>query len=199
RVGAGHLDLHGYGRPTSPTLDELARQGIRFDRVQAASPWTLPSHASVFTGRWPHELSANWLTPLDGTYPTLAEFLGVRGYATAGFVANTLYCASDSGLARGFAEYRDFIFPRLIPFKPAVLVERSVAGLQALEQFLEDRLDFDLLRPAVQHLWWLVHADRKDAAVVNREVLDWLSRRRQPERPFFAFLNYYDAHYPYQL
>jgi arylsulfatase A-like enzyme len=198
-VAAGHLGLHGYGRPTSPTLDELARQGIRFDRVQAASPWTLPSHASVFTGRWPHEISANWLTPLDRTDPTLAEFLGSRGYATAGFVANTLYCAADSGLGRGFAEYRDFIFPRLTPFKPAVLVDRSVAGLQALEQFLEDRLDFDLLRPAVQHLWWLVNADRKDAAAVNREVLDWLSRRPQPQRPFFAFLNYYDAHYPYQL
>ncbi len=35
--------------------------------------------------------------------------------------------------------------------------------------------------------------------MVNREFLDWLSRRRQPERPFFAFLNYYDAHHPYQL
>ncbi len=35
--------------------------------------------------------------------------------------------------------------------------------------------------------------------MVNRELLDWLSRRRQPERPFFAFLNYYDAHHPYQL
>ena len=52
---------------------------------------------------------------------------------------------------------------------------------------------------AVQYLWWLFNADRKQAAVINREFLDWLSRRRQPERPFFAFLNYYDAHYPYQL
>ncbi|HZW33671.1 MAG TPA: sulfatase [Isosphaeraceae bacterium] len=198
-VAADHLDLHGYGRPTSPTLDELAVQGIRFDGVQAASTWTLPSHASLFTGRWPHELSANWLTPLDATAPTVAEFLGARGYATAGFVANTLYCAADSGLGRGFTNYCDFLFPRLTPFKPAVLVERCVGGLQALEQFLEDRLDFDGLRPAVQHLWWLVHADRKDAAAVNREFLDWLAQRPQPERPFFAFLNYYDAHYPYQL
>ena len=37
------------------------------------------------------------------------------------------------------------------------------------------------------------------AAVVNRELLDWLSRRHQPERPFFAFLNYFDAHHPYLL
>ena len=35
--------------------------------------------------------------------------------------------------------------------------------------------------------------------MVSREFLDWLTRRRQPERPFFAFLNYYDAHTPYQL
>ena len=88
-VAADHLSLYGYNRPTSPTIDELAGAGIRFDRVQATSSWTLPSHASMFTGRWPHELSAGWLTPLDGTYPTLAEFLGSRGYATAGFVANT--------------------------------------------------------------------------------------------------------------
>ena len=89
-VAADHLSLYGYERPTSPTMVELAERGIRFDRVQATSSWTLPSHASMFTGRWPHELSAGWLTPLDGTYPTLAEFLGSRGYATAGFVANYL-------------------------------------------------------------------------------------------------------------
>jgi arylsulfatase A-like enzyme len=198
-VAANHLRLHGYGRATSPTLDELARIGIRFDRVQATATWTLPSHASMFTGRWPHEFSANWLTPLDRVQPTLAEFLGARGYATAGFVANTLYCAADSGLGRGFAEYHDYIFPRLTFFKPAALVDRFVSGLQAVEQVLEDRLDFGLFRPAVQRLWWLVSADRKEAAVVNREFLDWLGQRPQPDRPFLAFLNYYDAHYPYQL
>ncbi len=42
-------------------------------------------------------------------------------------------------------------------------------------------------------------SDRKEAAVVNREFLDWLAHRPQPERPFFAFLNYFDAHTPYQL
>src|SRR5439155_26919393 len=41
--------------------------------------------------------------------------------------------------------------------------------------------------------------NRKPAAVVNREFLDWLSGRRQPGRPFFAFLNFYDVHYPYRL
>ena len=79
--------------------------------MQATSSWTLPSHASFFTGRWPHELSAGWFTPLDATYPTLAEYLGSRGYATAGFVANTFYCGADTGLGRGFAIYQDTSSP----------------------------------------------------------------------------------------
>ncbi|MBV8217148.1 MAG: sulfatase-like hydrolase/transferase, partial [Solirubrobacterales bacterium] len=84
---------YGYERPTTPTLERLAQQGIRFDEARATAPWTLPSHASFFTGRWPHELDVRWLTPLRGQSPTLAEYLGSRGYATAGFVANTTYCS----------------------------------------------------------------------------------------------------------
>ncbi len=198
-VAADHLGLYGYDRPTSPTIDELAARGIRFDRAQATSSWTLPSHASMFTGRWPHEISAGWITPLDGARLTLAEFLGSRGYATAGFAANYWYCAADSGLGRGFSAYRDYIFPRLTAFRPAVLVHRPVNGLQSIGQFLGDRLGFDPLEPLVRHLSWLFHSGRKGAEAVNREFLDWLSRRRQPERPFFAFLNYFDAHHPYQL
>ena len=96
-VAAGHLNLHGYHRATSTTLAELAERGVRFDSARAASSWTLPSHATMFTGRWLHELSVGWLTPLDHACPTLAEFLGERGYATAGFVGNTFFCASRLG------------------------------------------------------------------------------------------------------
>jgi arylsulfatase A-like enzyme len=198
-VAAGHLGLHGYPRPTAATLVELAERGIRFDSARSASSWTLASHATMFTGRWLHELSVGWFTPLDGTYPTLAEFLGARGYATAGFVANYAYCARDSGLARGVTHYRDFIFPELTCFKMAVLVNRVLAGIQSIEDFLEDQLEFAWFRPYLKYTWWLLDTDRKGAAVINRELVDWLSERGQPERPFFAFLNYFDAHSPYQL
>lgn len=200
-VAAGHLDLYGYDRPTSPTLDELARAGIRFDAARAASSWTLTSHATMFTGRWPHELSAGWATPLDRTYPTIAEYLGARGYATAGFVANNLYCATDSGLDRGFTTYRDYLFPRLTALQPAVLVDRTVAGFQALADFLEDGPGIDVLRPAAVQVELLFSGRRKDAATVNGELFAWLDRRAQAQadRPFFAFLNHYDAHWPYQL
>ncbi len=78
-VAADHLDLYGYTRPTSPAIDELARRGCRFDAALAASSWTLASHASMFTGRWPHELSVGWRTPLDAAAPTVAEFLRGAG------------------------------------------------------------------------------------------------------------------------
>ena len=195
-VAAGHLSLHGYNRPTSPALDQLARRGVRFDRVRATSSWTLPSHASMFTGRWPHELSAGWLTPLDATYPTLAEYLGSRGYDNAGFVANTFYCGVDSGLARGFGQYHDYIFPGLTAFKMAALIHRPLEGLRSIDNFMRLRLNFSFFQ---RLLLKFDAGNRKYAAVVSREFLDWTARRRPSDRPFFAFLNYFDAHYPYKL
>jgi arylsulfatase A-like enzyme len=198
-VAAGHLNLHGYDRATSTTLVELAERGIRFDSARAASSWTLPSHATMFTGRWLHELSVGWLTPLDRIHPTLAEVLGERGYATAGFVGNTWYCAADSGLSRGFTRYQDFNLPELSALKLSVLVSRAMVGIQTIVYFTEDWLESAGLLPSLERLWRSLSTDRKGAATINRELLDWLSLRAQPERPFFAFLNYFDAHYPYQL
>jgi arylsulfatase A-like enzyme len=198
-VAAEHLALNGYPRPTSTTLIELAERGVRFDTARSTSSWTLPSHASMFTGRWFHEISAGWLTPLDGTYPILAEFLGGRGYATSAFTANYTYCARDSGLARGFTHFEDHYFPELTCFKMSAVVNRVLEGIQAIEDSLEGPLEFAEFRPYLKYLWRLMDTNRKDAKVVNRQFLDWLTARGQPDRPFFTFLNYYDAHYPYQL
>jgi arylsulfatase A-like enzyme len=198
-VAAEHLALYGYGRPTSTAIEELARRGGRFDAAVSASSWTLPSHASMFTGRWPHELSVGWRTPLDATSPTVAEFLRARGYATAGFIANMTYCAADSGLGRGYTVYRDYIFHELSPFRMAVMVRRSLDGLQTVGDVVGEALELDWLRAGVRRVRERFETDRKEAEVVSREFLDWLTHRPQPERPFFAFLNYCDAHTPYQL
>jgi arylsulfatase A-like enzyme len=178
-------------------LHPPARLPVR--RAISASSWTLPSHASMFTGRWPHDLSVGWRTPLDATWPTVAEFLRDRGYATAGFIANTSYCAVDSGLGRGYTVYRDFIFRELSPFRMAAIVRRSLEGMQAIGQVLGDALDLSWLKAGVTRVRERFESDRKEASMVNREFLDWLANRPQPERPFFAFLNYFDAHSPYQL
>jgi arylsulfatase A-like enzyme len=199
-VAADHLSLYGYSRRTSPTLEALAQRGVRFDRAQATSSWTLPSHAGFFTGHWPHDLSASWFTPLDASHRTLAEYLAAHGYATAGFVANTAFCGADTGLARGFTIYQDYFFPELSAFKMAVLINRPVEGLRSLDLLLREHLNLAVLRPLVRPIWGRFNADaRKEAPVVHRELLDWLTKHRQSERPFFAFLNFYDAHYPYEL
>ena len=198
-VAAGHLNLHGYHRSTSTTLIELAERGIRFDSARAASSWTLPSHATMFTGRWLHELSVGWLTPLDNACPTLAEFLGDRGYATAGFVGNTLYCAADSGLSRGFTHYQDFIFPELTALKTAVLVSRALDGFQTVvSPFAENWLVSAGLLPYFEPSGsrWTPIARGPRWSIVSCLTG---SRGAEPDRPFFAFVNYFDAHYPYRL
>ena len=174
-VGADHLSLHGYSRTTSPTLDELAERGVRFERMLATSSWSLPSHASMFTGRWPHELSPGFFTPLDRTYPTLAEFLGARGYATAGFIANYSYCSSDSGLDRGFTSIKttcssDSPSSRWLPFRSA-----AQAGWRHSTSSSRIGSIWIVLGPAVKPLTWHLKTNRKEAAVLNREFLDWLS------------------------
>ncbi len=80
------MSLYGYARRTTPVLDSLARQGVTFDRAIAPAPWTLPSHASMFTGRPARELSTRYSVPLDDTFPVLSEALAAAGYVTGGFV-----------------------------------------------------------------------------------------------------------------
>jgi arylsulfatase A-like enzyme len=189
-VRADHLSLYGYERRTTPNLERLARLGIRFGHARAAAPWTLASHANLFTGRWPHELAIEWMSPLRGDVPTLAEYLGSLGYATAGFAGNTLYCAYDSGLNRGFTHYQDYVLDGLNAARTVSLVNESLKALSQFGRFLP------LPTPTLLNL---ALGERKFADVVNREFLDWLSRRHEPGRPFFAFLNYVDAHSPYLL
>jgi len=68
---ADHLASYGYKRETSPNLDRLAEQGVVFESAFATSSWTLPAHASLVTGRYPHEHGAED-EPLDNRYPTIA-------------------------------------------------------------------------------------------------------------------------------
>jgi arylsulfatase A-like enzyme len=195
-VRAANTSLHGYHRGTTPNLEKLAARGVRFDRAFATSSWTLPSHASLFTGRWPHELGVDWTTPMRTDVPTLAGYLGSLGYDTAGFVANLDHCSRESGLARGFARYEDY------PMSPWDVLDRYVAlgrrlewrgWAHALDELLIKSFGRSpgLVPPAREHV--------KGAAAVDGSFLDWLTRQESRRRPFFAFLNFNDAHSPYEV
>jgi arylsulfatase A-like enzyme len=189
-VRADHLSLYGYPRPTTPNLERLAQRGIRFDQARAAAPWTLASHSTMFTGLWPDELAVEWTCPLRKDVPTLAEQLQSLGYATAGFAGNTFYCSYDSGLDRGFAHYQDYVLDLLSAARTSQVVKESLKIIAQIGRFLP--ISSETLRR-------LSEGERKDAHVVNREFLDWLTRRPEPRSPYFAFLNYVDAHAPYLL
>jgi arylsulfatase A-like enzyme len=194
-VRADHLSLYGYDRPTTPILEQFARRGIRFDAARATAPWTLPSHASMFTGRWPHEVGEKWRTPIRGNFPTLAEYLGKHGYATAGFVGNTGYCSQETGLARGFTHYEDYVMENLAPLRTSGLVEYLAGAISGILR----TLDINSLSPMKEFVNRWFEVKRKNAASIRRAFLRWVSQRQETSRPFFAFLNLFDAHQQYVL
>jgi arylsulfatase A-like enzyme len=176
-------------RDTTPRLRRLAAEGARFDRAIASAPWTLPSHASLFTGLWPWQLSVGPDRPLDNRHTTLAESLGKSGYSTAGFVANTVFCTREYGLSRGFHHYEDY--PLSVP---EVLRSSAIGWLtcKAVRQLCDQGCLILGLPP--RHPFEF-DAERKTAARVNADALRWIDANS--DRPFFVFLNYIDAHDPY--
>ena len=176
---ADHLSCYGYARQTSPRLDRFAQEGALFENAYSTSSWTAPSHASLLTGRYPHEHGVETKTPYalsDGRYPTLSEALRERGYRTAAFSANQFWFTRPMGFGRGFIHFEDF-YQSL-----SDMALRTFYG-RAFEQIVLRRLKIEDL-PA-----------RKRASDINHSVLRWVDRDQ--EKPFFAFLNYMDAHDPY--
>ena len=104
---ADRLGAYGYDRPTSPALDALASRGVRFETVVAESPWTLPSHMTMLTGRHPgaHGVTES-IVKLPEAIPTLAETLQDQGYSTAGFTGGG-NMRFRVGFDRGFDVYDD--------------------------------------------------------------------------------------------
>ncbi len=102
---ADHLGSYGYRRNTSPNIDALAAEGVRFSTAIAPAPWTLPSHLTMLTGRHPaaHGVISEHQKLAEGI-PTLAEVLHREGYATAAFVAGP-YVSGHFGFDRGFDLY----------------------------------------------------------------------------------------------
>lgn len=164
-----HLGFYGAARPTSPNFDELAREAVVYTEARSTSSWTLPSHASLFTGLWPHSHGAGYgsgegvrvagrdpdaggvppVRPLGPEPATLAEMLDEQGYATGAVVAGP-YMNRAFGVARGFASYHD----SGVTSGPGLLAEE-----------------------------------------VTDQALSWLEANAG--RPRFLFLNYFDPHVPY--
>ena len=167
-----HLGCYGYARDTSPNVDQLCREALVFRNAYSTTSWTLPAHASLFTGTLPISHGADYddegplllsevldarsseghrVHGLDAGARTLAQLAGERGYATAGFVGGP-WMKALFGLDLGFELWDD-------------------EGISAL--------------------------NGRRAAELSEAALLWLDGVGA-ERPFFLFLNYYDPHSPYE-
>ncbi len=203
-VRADHMDLFGYERETMPLLTARVRRD--FDvamKSAAASPWTLPSHATMFTGLHPWKHGAHRASVLDpnppaNAYPlrpdarVLAEVMADSGYRTANIAAN-FAILSGYGLTKGF-EHADitpgtlFLYQRLswlfrmrtlvLPPPGYLIAAKSPAWLKRRSGGFNDR----------------VPSARRAAEITGASV-DWLDANGQ--RPFFLFVNYLDPHAPY--
>ena len=101
-----HLGCYGYGRPTSPTIDELARTGIRFEAAYSVAPWTLPASATLLSGLYPSShtaIESDRILPLS--VETLAERLEANGYHTGSFVSH-IYMAKNYEMFQGVDKFR---------------------------------------------------------------------------------------------
>ena len=185
-VRADHLSLYGYERDTTPNLKALARDSAVYVNAVSTSDITLTSHASLFDGMYPswhgaycRPSQAAYGREIAPQYPTLAELLGKHRYETLGVAAN-LYLRADFGLERGFDQFR---IPRPVPMLSDENRHMFRRALRRALSIAFDTTQFDRL--------YAMGAD------IDAELFATLDRRARPADPFFAFINYMDAHFPY--
>ena len=196
-VRASSLSLYGYGRPTTPHLERWAREGVVFDRALSTGPWTLKSHGTMFSGLYPGEFTGDFERPVSFPQPALAEVLRDQGYLTGGFVANLLYTSRESGLNRGFVHYDDYrvslrqlLLHSWIPHATFIVNLAHSRSLRAVwNTIAHPTLELDFRD--FNHRTY----ERRTAGEINDAFLEW--QATNGGRPFFAFLNYFDAH-PYE-
>ncbi|MGE4605380.1 MAG: sulfatase-like hydrolase/transferase [Myxococcota bacterium] len=173
-----HLPFHRYGRNTAPFLSELVLESTVYHNAVSTAGWTLPSHASMFTGLYVREhgahRSGNSYSGLDEEKITVAEILQGAGYRTAAFSANNGFVQPKTGLAQGFDSFSNF---EMLPHR---LVRID------LVQFW-----IDLIGGAGSEA---LRVPYPIASEVTSVALEWTEN--QGESPWFLFLNYMEAHRP---
>jgi len=102
---ADRLGCYGYNKHITGMMDFWAQHGVRFESAYAPSPWTLPSHASVFTGLYPTEhLAIDEKINIDKNAVMLTEQMKAAGFVTAAFVSH-YYLGAEYGFDRGFKDF----------------------------------------------------------------------------------------------
>ena len=210
------LGCYGSERGISPNLDAFADQATVYERAIAPAQWTIPSHASMFTGVAASEhLMVQSKDALPPGLPTLAELLKQAGYRTMGFCNNPLVGVLDNGLRRGFDRFYNYggafsARPRFGRWRKgtpvldwlrrhvlkrlrriAERVQNAVAQSGAVLRFF--------LHPRLVPLWTRHARFKGDTPRSLHDLTRSIQEREryQGQQPWFAFVNLMETHLPY--
>ena len=190
-VRKDHLTPYGYDRPTTPGLASFAEEATVFEEAVAPAPWTLPVHASMFTGTYPSRHGADQENPyLDGA-TTLAETLSAAGYDTACYSSNA-WITPYTHLTDGFDDQDNFfeVMPGGFLSGPLARAWRTLNDNDSLRR-VADKL-VSLGNSAHELLAGGGSADSKTPAVI-----DSVQSFVESSDDWFVFANLMDAHLPY--
>jgi arylsulfatase A-like enzyme len=208
------LSCYGYPLLTTPNIDAFAAQATRYDMAIAPAQWTVPSHASMFTGLYPseHTMTQSY-SVMPNECQTLAERLQAGGYFTAGYCNNPLVGVINNGLRRGFQSFLNYSGlltsrPNQAGDSPGVVgryrqwFKRQVSGVMTQIQDAFARSDWLLalsFTPLMVPLWQTALSFKGNTAKSLEDTARLLCDRTgtQPDQPIFAFVNLMGTHMPY--
>ena len=211
---ADRLGAYGYEKAVTPHVDAFAGRSVLFEQAISPAQWTIPSHGSMFTGRYP---TAHGLLQSDQSLshdlPHLGELMRANGYETVAFCNNPLVGVLNNGFKRGFQNF--YNYGGAIPSVP----DRSTPWpwplnrlVEAYTQFLR-RISYpiqnffgrsDLAFRISLNAWltplWSRFANFKGQNERSvRDVIAFLQERekRAPKKPLFLFINLMETHLPF--
>ena len=212
---ADRMSCYGYHRNTTPVLDEFAETATLFERAIVPGQWTIPSHASLFTGEYPTTHMTTQIHDSLGDSPvTMAEVLQTAGYQTVGFCNNPLLGVVDNQLDRGFEEFYNYggalpNYPDIFQSRPKVwgrLLERYTRFMRRITGPIQNRLAHHhlllriVMHPLIVPLWQDSVNFKGNTKRSLRDAVGYLRAHRQSEnrRPLFTFINLMETHLPYR-
>jgi len=174
---ADHLGCYGYKHPTTPNIDRIAKNGVKFSNCFSNSPTTLTSFRSILTSTYPSLYEDR---ALSNKRTTIAEVLQKNGFETAGFHSNP-FLSRYYGYHRGFNFFYDSVF-----FNQLISEDKLKGKVESVLNWLTYGF-----KTVTFHVFGKPHESIEG---LNRKVLYWLDEKKDD---FFLWVHYMDVHYPY--
>ncbi len=191
-----HVGCCGCQRNTTPNIDKLASQGLLFKNALVASPWTVPSVASILTSQYPSVLGiTDRITVVDDSFPTLPEMLKRHGYATHGIIS-TVMLSENLGFNKGFDGYDESPSAGHSQISSPHVTQRALSFLrQSPEQpFFLLLYYFDPHYNYVLHNSYDYFPGYKGPLKSNQTITElWQMRQRLSENDIRYLLSLYDS------